>query len=586
MEDEAKKFTDYVAAMIRDPKKRHSSYSTNVREAKAMAVHVHGDTPTEILERYRPNEPEEVRNYRLQIWKPITKSLSDKVINTVSKILNPRYFKISFPDKELTLFKDEEQLHDYLFKYLPKYGSLWTWLKESFISSNFADPNALIIVKPEKFPEGDTEILKPIPCIYGSDKVLDYNTDEWYIVYEPYSDNEGCVIYVDKSVYKEWDFRKGELTLKVEKQHDFGVVPAFFSGGKIRTKNLITYFESFIQGVRPHWDRVVEMTSDKDGSIVNHLYPERWEFQVDCDNNCDKGYVTMTPDQLGFALPSGQQEPQRIKCGRCSGTGKITNRTPYGAISVSLDALAPESGFPTPPVAYVDKDIEPLRLLSEIIKEEEQRGFSSINMEILNKVGENQSGIAKVIDRQDQDAFLFRLSSHYFDYVLPEIIYFSAYWLYGEQMDINKINEYLEEGLKISKSKEFNVLSVASLMSEYGEAKTSGANANHLKNIELDIVNTKFSNNEDERKKNVAIVMLKPFPDKTIDDLMTASAIGAVRKKDIILNSNLELLVDLAIAQDDDFLELERKDQLDVLYKIIEAEFTDSAPRIPSHLNE
>jgi len=170
--------------------------------------------------------------------------------------------------------------------------------------------------------------------------------------------------------------------------------------------------------------------------------------------------------------------------------------------------------------------------------------------------------------------------------VLPEIIYFSAYWLYGEQMDINKINEYLEEGLKISKSKEFNVLSVASLMSEYGEAKTSGANANHLKNIELDIVNTKFSNNEDERKKNVAIVMLKPFPDKTIDDLMTASAIGAVRKKDIILNSNLELLVDLAIAQDDDFLELERKDQLDVLYKIIEAEFTDSAPRIPSHLNE
>ena len=252
-------FSEYVNDLISQPKKRHAGYFVVTEKAKGMSVHTQGEKPVEILERFRPHEPPEVREYRLEVWKPVTYSLASKIVNSVNKTINPRYYSVKFPNEPISGYASEKEQLGYYFNYdYGFYGSVWTWLKETFISSNFTDPNALIVIKPERTSD-DTEIYKPLPYIYESKSILDYRHEEYYIIFQgDFNKREGKVLWLDREGNWTYYLDGGELTLVDELIHNFGVVPAFFSGGKVETEGLLAYYESFIEGVRPHWDKVVE----------------------------------------------------------------------------------------------------------------------------------------------------------------------------------------------------------------------------------------------------------------------------------------------------------------------------------------
>ena len=579
------KFTEYVNSLVSDGRNRHAAYDIVTAEAEGMAVHTKKLYPKNILERYRPHEPPEVREYRLSIWKPVTNSLSEKIINAVNKTLNPRYFSVQFPSEPISGFRDEkEQLGYYFNNDYGHYGSVWTWLKETFISSNFTDPNALVVIKPEPTEE-DTEIYKPLPCIYDSKTVLDYKQDEYYLIFDgSFRKREGYVIWLDREGIYEYYLKSGELTQIKELIHEFGQVPAFFSGGKVETKGLLAYYESFIQGVRPHWDKVVELASDIQGQIVNHLYLERWEIQQDCDNDgCEGGYIDASKYgdynkrfDPGIAIPG---EGYRVPCHKCQGTGKITNRGPFNVLTMSTDALNPDQPLPAQPAGYIDKNLDPLKEAREIVKEEAENGFKAVNLEVLTKVGENQSGVAKAMDRTDADAFMLRVSSHYFDYVLPNVFYYSALWMYSAQRSISEIESYVSE-IKISKPKEFNILTVGNLLEELATIKEVGASSSVIKALEDEIVKTRFSNNPQQEKLNLLLNELRPFR-FTADELMTRNALGAIRKEDLILETNLDSLVAQAISEDDSFLDKSKPEQLEGLYAIINDRYLPDNPQIP-----
>ena len=578
-------FTDYVNLLVTQKDKRHAGYDVATSEAKGMAVHTKGYYPDDILERYRPHEPPEVRAYRLDVWKPVTKSLSVKIINSVNKTLNPRYFSVVFPSEPISAFSDEkEQLGYYFNEDYGFYGSIWTWLKETFISSNFTDPNALVVIKPER-TEDDTEIYKPLPYIYESHTILDYKHEEYYLIFDgSFKERKGKVIWLDRDGIWQYYLQAGELTLIDELIHDFGVVPAFFSGAKVETKGLLAYYESFIQGVRPHWDKVVELSSDIQGQIVNHLYLERWEIQQDCDNDgCEGGYIDASKYgeynkgfNPGIAIPG---EGYRVPCHKCQGTGKITNRGPFNVLTMSTDALNPDQPLPAQPAGYIDKNLDPLKEAREIAKEEAENGFKAVNLEILTKVAENQSGVAKAMDRTDADAFMLRVSSHYFDYVLPNVFYYTSLWMYSAQRSVSEIESYVSE-IKISKPKEFNILTVGNLLEELATVKEVGASSSVVRALEDEIVKTRFSNNPQQEKLNLALNELRPFR-FSADELMTRNALGAIRKEDLILETNLESLVAVAMSEDGDFLNKEKPEQLESLYAIINDRYLADNTQIP-----
>jgi len=515
---------------------RHDEYKVTVDHAKEMAVHVLGTTPKNLLELTRPNEPDHVKKYRLEIFEPITRSLSEKIVNTVNRIFNPRLYKIDWKEEPETLGKDT--LKEYLLNDFPKYRNIWNFLKETFTPIDFQDPNAVMVIQPKEWDIQDNEFFEPVPKIIGSEFLIEFVDEQFYI----FKFKDKVKIY-DTQMIQVWEKKGDNWVVTFQYDHNFGFVPCFRLGGIVKGN----IFKSFISGVLPHWNRVVTMSSDLDAQYIGHMYLQPWSYATDCvAEGCNSGRV-----------PS--EDGNWSQCEVCRGSGKV-GKSPYGEITINRDALAPDSPLPIPPKGYIDVPIEIVTKAEEKIKSEEEKGFASVNMDILNQVGENQSGIAKTIDRQDLDSFLLRYSQHVFEYVLPNMIKAVSSWRYGIITDSSDLIP------DITAPTEFTVLSLDFLTEEYKSASTAKVGDSYIRQIEEELTNTRFKNNEEARLKNLAIIKLNPLPNKSPDELLTIKMLlPRSESYKITMSLLISELVTMAIEQNANFLELPLEEQREIV---------------------
>lgn len=574
---------DYIKAISNTSHpRRHKYYKETKDHAESMGVHIEGCTPKKLLEENRPNEPQEVREYRLNVWKSVTKSLSAKVLNTISRIFNPKLFVITFPEHPATVSEDET-IDNYLNQSYGVYRNFWVFIRETLLKKTLSDPNALCVVLPENIESTDQEYFKPIPKIYKSKYLVDFVDGWYYTLYHPEENTvkekeQGFLIIITKNVYRKWVIKKEKYILEIDFQHNLDRCPAFRLGGEVEGEHNPYWFSSFVSGIQPHWDKVVTMVSDLDGSTVNHLFPEKYEWQDECPKCNGTGKLKRENIDLGIAKTEGQ--PTRRGCTTCGGAGVITNRSPFGAYTVKRQSFDDATTqIPIPPAGYISKDIAPLKELKLSIDDQIYLGYAAINMEVLHRVGANQSGIAKTIDREDIEAFMMRVSSHMFDYEVRNIVEITALFRYAFTGDIKG---WVDQ-ISISKPKEFGALNIQMIMDELKQAGSSNVSSNYYRQLESELINRKFSNNEYERKKNQAIIKLKPFPNKTIDQLMSARMSNAIREIDLIRNENIDELVVLAIEESNDFLEKTFKEQLDIVNSIIIRDYMNNTelPSVP-----
>lgn len=560
-------FTKELNEILRsNSKHRHDFYHETCEHAEAMGVHVEGLKPKKLLDINRPNEPGDIKAYRLEVYRPKTKSLSEKVINTVNRIFNPRLYHITWYPSPTPVIRDEEWIDKYLTEELPYYESLMRFVRETYTKKDFADPNALCAILPINFDIPDTEYYKPVPYIYGAHEILKFKESEYYLIKCKGKGKElGKAIWMDRervAFYKE--IEKDNWQLKIEYPHTLREVPAFRLGGLIMGNEAPYWFQSFIAGVLPHWDDVVTLSSDLQAGVVNHLYLEKWEYTVECDSCDGNGYMSVqdanpTADVKNL-LPPGAEA--RVTCKTCGGSGKRVTRGPFNVTQINKDAMASEVVSPIPPAGYIDKPIDILDKIIEIIVKEETKGLASINMEIISKVGEDQSGVAKTIDRQDLDGFLMRYATHAFDYVIPQLVWYCMKWRYG---NILTDDQLIENFPTVKKPTKFEVIDVMLLQQEMKAASEANVSSNILKQIEKEIVNTKYSGDEFERKKNNAIIELDPLYSKGPDELMTLMASNVIKKEDWAVHEYIDLAIDTLTENDEAFLDLSRRQQRELV---------------------
>ena len=516
-------------------------YDKAVEHAEDMGVHIEGHKPEKLLRITRPNETEEVKKYRLNIWEPVTEGLSDKVLNTLNRIYNPKGFDIKPKEG-----KDSEELMNYLNGGIPEYSTLMRFITESFTKKNLSDPNGCVAIKPESFEIPPTEAFQPVPIFYPSENLVDFEDGKYYtFVFKKEKDVSAIVIYTEISieVYKPIQGDAGKFS-KVIYEHEIGSPPVFRMGGLIKGMKAPHYFDSYVAGILPHWNTVVRLTSDLDANYISHIHMERWSYVSEC-NECEGS------GEIEYELAPGELDKK--SCPKCKGSGH-SNKSPYGEWKIAREALNPDEPLPTPPAGFIAKDIGIVTKIEERIKNEEMMGYSSINMEIITKVGENQSGVAKSIDRTDLDGFLLAYSQHTFNHIIPDIILYMSWWIFGPRYDWNetKIKDIQPE---IVAPKEFNVVSLDFLLEEYKTASTANVSDNYLIQIEKDIINKKFAAKEETRKRNIAIAELQPFPGRSDQDLLTLLNIGT-EEWEIYKSTHIIELVDQAIADNVDFLNL------------------------------
>jgi hypothetical protein len=551
---EENELINYIGRLV-DNDAFHVNYEYNVEQSKQMAVHLKGDRPTDLLEAYRPNEPKEIRDYRLNIYEPITKSQGKKIVNVLSKIQQSSNYTIKYPEQNNV--PEEDNLENYTTEQYPFFGSLENWSFSVALQQDLVDANSLVVVMPLQIPDDSVTYLKPYTYIYRSDQVIDYGLNYYTILLDEKNVVNEMPLNVwlfvtDSQIIKvtQIDERDlGKVSIEVLFQFDFGEVPAYFMKGDYREETIPFAYDSFVSGILPYWNKVIRMDSDLDAQFNQHLFLERVEMEVECDNGCshdldmDTRVVTRLVNNKEIKTP----------CGKCGGSGWINGRSPLGVTTVRKDGFE-GSDIEFPGVTYIDKPIDIIELTEKKIKELISQGFSSINMDIINKVGENQSGVAKTIDRSELQSFMNKISDNLFDNILANAYKFISLWRY------TVVNDTVLP--IINKPTNFNAMNEAMLVEEIKTISEAGLDTT---SYEMDLIDRRYPNDKDKQLYNKNIILLDPLAGKTSEEKAEIKLNGGVTQEQFIISSNIRGFILDAMEKDKDFLLKSREEKQKVL---------------------
>jgi hypothetical protein len=561
-------FPKFLMAAIDDEKKRHVCYMETCDHAEEMAVHVYGNTPHRLLDITRPNEPQEITKYRKSVYQPKTKSTTEKALGVLFKIFNPSLFTIKWLDQD----NNGKMLEDYTLEYYPGYNSVLVYLQEVVLPKMIADPNGIIAIKPLNMTIPDTERVQPFAVMYGSKNIWHYTHENCLVFIRKYTDE---VRRTDVSVFEWYDSKEiirfeayiqaptSIVIQELEKYpHGCKGMPVWKLRGKpVALDNGEMMFKSFFDAAVPYWNDAIGHESDLKGAFQNHIHPLRYEYVEECMHR-DGGQ----PCKGGtISYPDGKSKP----CPSCNGSGfKQSANSPYKTILINktkVGGLDDSNSFPVP-AGFITVPTEPTKLLDEYVDKQHQKGLHALNMDILDKVGENQSGIAKVVDRGELYDFLSRISTIIFDVHLPNIYYYFNAMMFGvsskaEPMDEKKLNKNLPT---IVKPVQFDIASTFELITQLSEAKKAGLNQTFLGAVQHEIIEKKFPDPQ-TRQFMMLTMELDPIPDYTPEEVNMLASQGVYRQVDVVIHFQLPQLIARALTESNGFVKLDKQGKMKVL---------------------
>lgn len=529
-----------------------------VKHAKEMAVHVYGDTPYDILNRTRPRETDDIRDYRIASYEPTTMSACDKAFAIVNKIFNPTLLSIVPKDSD-----KKEDFDQYMFEDYPEYTSVLTYLQEVVTRKMMADANALIVVIPRDVNIGQSQYLEPICKIFGAAAVVNYDWEHYLVLIAKY-DKEAHFEYFDGNRWIEFVARiKNEranrntliLQIKREYRHNFNRIPAWRLRGKSESKdNGEIIFKSFFSSAKPFWNLAVTHESDVFGAFIQHMHPMRWEAGETCD------YVDMKAGTKCRAGSIQHKDGSTEVCPRCNGTGAKPMNSPFGVLRVPTSKL--QGGTQFVPAEYITVPVEPTVALEERAEKMMSKGLWAMNMHVADQVGENQSGDAKEQDREELNAFLLAISKTVYDIHLKNIFMFSAMYRYTEEVGPEKIKDIVPQ---INKPTHFNVASVLGMTENFKVAKDSGLDRTYLMYKQKDIMNKDFGANPKQKALLNTIMDVDPLPGYTPADISSLSS--SLAPLDIIIHNYLKQFVEMAWQEhgEDKLIAMEQSQIMEIL---------------------
>lgn len=568
--------------LSRSPKQvgyRYPGYQEAVDYADEMSWHVYGDVPNDLLDRTRPNEPQEVKDYRKENFEPITKSSCDKALHIFSKIFNPNLSSIRWKKES----RESKELKDYALDNYPAFNSVVNYMKEVVLREMIADPNGVICVKLAEIPKTDTEQPKPIIKLYDSCHVMNYDYDHYLIKIsvegeEYHDDNPRNPFPAKASAWWEFEYYDKKQFILFQAKLDtnenliieeietypyqMDYVPVWPLGGKVESLgdgNLL--YKSFIDAAIPYWNYAITHQSDLTATLVGHIFPQKYEVTEPCNYSME--WEGMHSSCKGGQLRWGNAEGRghSMECPKCDGSGKRSLIGPLGVHQWNRDKLSDAENGPLGimPVGYINVPIDGAEMLTRHVDKMLQRGMWSINMDVEDEVGENQSGVAKVIDRSAQHDTLANVGDRVFGVHLPNFFYFCNKLMFRNASDDN-----LPE---VNKPTQFDVYSSSDLINNYKIAKDSGLDPNFLQIKQEEILTRDLTTNPDLKQFAFLMLDLDPLPGMDSMTISTNVSKGFNSQEDAVVHYNIKRFVERAFMEDAGFGGKPRKEQIEVLNK-------------------
>lgn len=524
-----------------------------------------------LIDSQRPSESEQIRAWRRNMYRPITKVPCQKVISSLKKIVKSSDWKIDYSESEAySGIPEKESLQNYCEKNFPYNDSIENWAYKHLVRWLLIDPNAIVCVMPINFDSPEGEFPKPYPFIITSKDVYDFKHGEYFVFLSPFKNEytlsngqkkKGQILMVvTETQYVEVKEIAEDKYQIIEHDHNLGYCPAWLLGGEDKSPDPFQkYYESFIQAMLPSLDMAAMDVSDLLAEKIQHVHSTFWYIQGQLCNSCQG---------TGQVLSQGEQVVKQ-DCPTCGGRGAMPV-SPFRSIEVNLNnPLDPTSKIPfNAPAGYIEKDKEMVKLMRQEIETEIYDALASINMEFLAETPLNQSGTAKEVDRDELNNFVYGIAYHLIEDIIKPIYWFINEIRYKQIITKDEVREKQLPNIPVPENFDFLVDKTA----EDSLVKISGSSvSSSIKDAaEMDYIHKKFADNPSVRNRLILEHDHDPLPGLEINQINNLVIGGLVPKIDAVLSAYISYFITEIFNEDggDNFMNLTYDNQREKLYEM------------------
>ena len=484
------------------------------RVRNTMFIHTRGKNPGEILTSRRPNEDPDVQKYRLSIYEPITKGSMNRAIDKLFRIFQNANFSISVSDELNTYLTERKFDGQYFYSYIQKF----------VVRRMIEDPNGWLVWIP--VGEGLTNPAVKVdaePVLIMSDqiKVLEPGWLTWIaqdehspVMVNGKSQMTGSVYYslTDTEFLKHTQFGQSidkKFQTEVIYQHDIGAIPGVILGGDLTDEH---FFDSYFSAFVPFANEAIRQYSDWTAVMTTSAFPYREEIAENCNGKgCRDGIVY------------NHETEEHDTCGICKGTGRVISRSPFGVFlrEKSNPALGVDGDVNGPMIRFISPDVSIIEYSGQAWQTLLKKAEESLH---LNVIDESQSGVAKMIDREDSFSQLTKISNNIFD----EIIFKSLLFIEKYRNVVQPMSPVITKPISFSMKTEDD------LIDELNKLTDKNAPIAFLVESTKDLARKRFSGNKSVSRMVEVLVSYDPIFHLNTKDKQMLLAAGSIKKDDLI----------------------------------------------------
>lgn len=566
-------------------------------------------------------------DYKKSLYRNPFRAIPGRVADKLHKLRVADDFTVAFPAQE-----GSQTLKQYIEEDFGLLGSLDEWFFSEWVKTYLLDPNAKQVEFTPAAPTTDRELPRPLSYLIGSENVVDFVPGRWAVLESPEKSliavngklvREGrIVLFFDETTYTvatEVDRRGGvdssksvfeilgyreAFDLQVTPKGDPGTeappvtltVPAQLVAPPhhcprmpvrdIGKPSLATFtnergakvYDSILTaGLNPLRDaQEMYLKSRVEGD--NHLYSLRWQYMTsECPliakDTCSGGILTKDYNDGRFAHPKGSV------CPVCAGTSFISPKSALDTINVSVkkrrgaptDTGEPE---PRPPFAgYVEKSIEPLKVMLEQVVKGEEAFWDTLEMPWMKRAPmAGDSGFKTLVDRQPATDWFRAQSGHVVPVGYETAIRNVAFQRYLVAEGQAAVRQMLP---KVSIPKAVDIYDPVYLLTELQTARDAGLDSAIVAALQKEYERRKNGKDSETYRILELKSQLQPQFGRSLSDVLL---IGLPRAK-FILYSQFDDFTRRAILENPGFWEMEA-DEVKTLFEGYVAEVEALTPSL------
>lgn len=550
---------DKILKYITDKRTRHSHYNKSVDLYDAMRIHFDGEYPEKLIGVRRPAETDTVKNYRRSIDVPITKATLSQVISSLQKARRSPDWLVFFDNTKIPpSIRAGERPDEYLNYNMPRYGSITNWCFAELLRAYCMDANGWLVVMPQKFTVADDrEYIKPVPMLFHAPRVLDYVEDEYIVLLSDrkssYKKDAEVVYFIDREIISVYERTKAGMVISEEYYHNLGYLPAIKTKGVVvESGSDTTLCESRLAPMLPYLDEARREYSDLQAEVVQHIHATMWYYATQVCKTCGGVGKIKNADNSWTLCPSG-----------CD-NGRMPGFNPYEAIEVKSPEIGSSiSSLPAPPAGYIAKDTTIVTVQDQRIEKHIYNALSAINMQFLTSTPLNTSGVAKEIDKDELNNFVYS--------IYEDVIHIMNFYA-STTIDLRYREIVTNEDARILMNPKINVpqklelMNTAYLLNDIKNMKDAGVDNSMIKAAQIELAGKVFAANDDLQKKAEASITLDTLFGKSDDDINIGVQFGYITKVDATVHANIVKFIDRAIDEKGPgFYTMNYRDQMELI---------------------